>query len=731
MPAGVVRQLFTAWGFKIQDGKLVRMNKLVGQAKGELNRATSAASSFGNSVRNAAAAFLGFSAAKAGLGAILDANVTLQSLKASLFSIEGGADAADRAFEKISAFATKTPFELTEVAQSFIKLKNLGLDPSEKALNSYGNTASAMGKSLDQLIEAVADAATGEFERLKEFGIKTKKEGENVTFTFRGIKTTVQNEAGAIQGFLQGLGDQEFGGAMALQMDTLGGRISNLKDAFFRFLTAIGEAGANDVFDRIAQSMIGAAGQSDGLAKTIGQAMVAAAELALVAWEKLIAAFQFAREHSDELKIAIGALLAALVVQQVVSFAASIGTVLVSAMTKAGAAAAAAGASLTSFAGALAAVKAAMLAFVGGPAVLGVAAIAVAVIAGTLALIDLFRALNSGQGIIGGFINKFAESGGILGALADSIKGIIEEFRPAFDSFKKGVVSIFDTVKSVVSGVIGSIVGIAKAVLPPIIRVIGFVAKIVAKVIGLFFSGFGEVFNVAAKVFKGIGLIVRAAFGLIRGVFEGAVDFISTALEFWVPIFKLTWDSIDKNFVTPMRNAFAAVAGFLGKVFDPVATQIKKAFDSATETIKDVIRALPTFLRESLPDELQAFAGLKVQSDVSGKRFGSATQNIKAQTAENDRRRAIEKEAKDQGIAQLEALGLVKDGKVTVSQAALTRQLGAGRTSEIVAQLGEVNITFANTPNISADEIASSVRQGVNQGAIDLGEAARDAGATR
>ena len=36
-----------------------------------------------------------------------------------------------------------------------------------------------MGKDLSQMIEAVADATTGEFERLKEFGIKAGKEGDD------------------------------------------------------------------------------------------------------------------------------------------------------------------------------------------------------------------------------------------------------------------------------------------------------------------------------------------------------------------------------------------------------------------------------------------------------------------------------------------------------------------------------------------------------------------------
>ena len=60
-----------------------------------------------------------------------------------------------------------------------------------------------MAKTLNQMIEAVADAATGEFERLKEFGIKAKSEGDKVSFIFRGVTTTVKKESNAIQNYYQ------------------------------------------------------------------------------------------------------------------------------------------------------------------------------------------------------------------------------------------------------------------------------------------------------------------------------------------------------------------------------------------------------------------------------------------------------------------------------------------------------------------------------------------------
>jgi len=145
-------------------------------------------------------------------------------------TFKGNEKAAKAAFAQIIEFASKTPFQVEQVADAFIKLKNYGLDPSERALTAYGDTAAAMGKSLNQMIEAVADASTGEMERLKEFGIKASKQGDQVSFTFRGVTKTVANESSAIQGYLMSLGETEFAGGMDAQSKTFSGKLSTLKD---------------------------------------------------------------------------------------------------------------------------------------------------------------------------------------------------------------------------------------------------------------------------------------------------------------------------------------------------------------------------------------------------------------------------------------------------------------------------------------------------------------------
>ena len=188
--------------------------------------------------RNAGAAGLAGAAILAGP---LKAAADMERLNVSLrTSFQGNEKAAAKAFKEIQTFAAKTPYEMEEVLTGFVKLKNMGLDPGRDALTAYGNTASAMGKSLNDMVEAVADAATGEFERLKEFGIKAKSEGDNVTFTFQGVKTTVGKNSKEIEQYLKYIGNVKFKGGIEAQSKTLYGQLSTLKDNAVQAAAKIG-----------------------------------------------------------------------------------------------------------------------------------------------------------------------------------------------------------------------------------------------------------------------------------------------------------------------------------------------------------------------------------------------------------------------------------------------------------------------------------------------------------
>ena len=184
-------------------------------------------------------------AAFASMSKIVDVGREFDILNSQLITATGSAKNAAVAFGAIQKFAAETPYDLAQATNAFTQLVNLGLNPSQAALTSYGNTASAMGKDLSQMVEAVADATVGEFERLKEFGIKSSVQGDQVSFTFRGVTETVKKEAGAIEGYLTSLGENEFAGAMAVRADTLDGSISNLGDTWDTLFLTISNAGVS------------------------------------------------------------------------------------------------------------------------------------------------------------------------------------------------------------------------------------------------------------------------------------------------------------------------------------------------------------------------------------------------------------------------------------------------------------------------------------------------------
>lgn len=215
-----------------------------------------------------------------GIRNIIETNTAVETLRISLESVTGSAANASAAFEEINRFAARTPFTVLQLTEAFRKLRVFGLDASNDALRSYGNTALAFGRSLDQLVEAVTDATTGEFERLKEFGIRASQEGDRVTFTFRGVSTTVRRESGAIERYLQNIGRTQFGGSIERQLDSIAGAMSQLEDAATRLIVDIGEAGLNTAIRDLALELAGATEDATPLATVLGRTLAEGARIA-------------------------------------------------------------------------------------------------------------------------------------------------------------------------------------------------------------------------------------------------------------------------------------------------------------------------------------------------------------------------------------------------------------------------------------------------------------------
>lgn len=178
---------------------------------------------------------------------IYNVNSRFDNLDARLRVATGSAEGAQVAMAGLEEHFAGLPITVEETAGAFIRLKNLGLDPSKAAIESYANTAAAMGTDLTQFIEAVADASVMEFERLKEFGIKAAQQGDQVTFTFQGVKTTVQKDAAQIEQYLQNIGNVNFAGSLEAQADTLGGATKMMVGEVDRMVRAMTGGDLNDL----------------------------------------------------------------------------------------------------------------------------------------------------------------------------------------------------------------------------------------------------------------------------------------------------------------------------------------------------------------------------------------------------------------------------------------------------------------------------------------------------
>ncbi|TDL99620.1 MAG: hypothetical protein C4K58_06930 [Flavobacteriaceae bacterium] len=202
-----------------------------------------------------AAAFTGVAAAAIfSVGSnIVSVTAEMQKFEAVLTNTFQSAEKGKKAIGFITNFAAKTPFQVDELTDSYVKLVNRGFSPTYSEMTKLGDLASSTGKGFGQLTEAILDAGTGEFERLKEFGVTAHKSGDKIKFSFKGVTTTVQDSEASIRNYILSLGDLKgVQGTAAIVANTLGGRLSNLKDSWTQLAAKIGSASSGILYSAIA-----------------------------------------------------------------------------------------------------------------------------------------------------------------------------------------------------------------------------------------------------------------------------------------------------------------------------------------------------------------------------------------------------------------------------------------------------------------------------------------------
>lgn len=204
---------------------------------------------------------LGMIAAGITIKASIDGASSMEQFRNTLETVLKDPNKARKKLAWANRFANKTPFESQEVVEGMTKLQSYGIEgdrilksTNRTYLEMIGDMASGMGKSFDQAIEAVADARTGELERLKEFGIT-----KNMIADFgksQGIE--IFNNKGQIKDMelfnktLFEMMNSRFGGAMEKQAKTFKGGLSTISGAFKSGLATL--AGVNEFGDIVENS---------------------------------------------------------------------------------------------------------------------------------------------------------------------------------------------------------------------------------------------------------------------------------------------------------------------------------------------------------------------------------------------------------------------------------------------------------------------------------------------
>jgi len=181
---------------------------------------------------------------------VLRVTAEFEDLRDSLKSVTGSAEAGKQAFDFISDFATRTQFSVQDLSRSFITLKASGIEPTEKLLRVFTDTAAV---TTDQI--GVLEAMTRVFSRGVQGGLGLEELNQiadrgipvfrilekQLGITRLEISKFGQTTEGArkiLKALEKGLGE-EFAGATEEKLDNLsvsfsnfGIALDNLKDAF-------------------------------------------------------------------------------------------------------------------------------------------------------------------------------------------------------------------------------------------------------------------------------------------------------------------------------------------------------------------------------------------------------------------------------------------------------------------------------------------------------------------
>lgn len=198
---------------------------------------------------------------------ILKTNIEMEKLNILLEGVAGSAEAAKIEFKNLIALDMKTPFDIKGLTETFIMLKNYGLQPTEMVMKSLTDSVSKLGGGTEQLI-GIGRQLGQAWAKDKLQQIDMRPMIENGLPVISLLSTALQKNAAEIIAMSQAgtLGRVEMmklfeqmeknaPDAAARNMDTLYGSLSNVTTAWQQLQNAILESKSESFLKSFFQTM--------------------------------------------------------------------------------------------------------------------------------------------------------------------------------------------------------------------------------------------------------------------------------------------------------------------------------------------------------------------------------------------------------------------------------------------------------------------------------------------
>ena len=174
---------------------------------------------------------------------IAKVGMEFEDLTDSLNTVFGSMEAGEEAMGRVLAFAQTTPFQIETATKAFISLKSAGIEPSNRMLQVFADTASTSTDQLgvfEALVKTVQRSASGglgleELNMVMDRGIDVlgilNDELGLSKDEIAKFGASAEGAAIIVEALTTGL-ERKFGGAMETKMDNLSTVASNMTISF-------------------------------------------------------------------------------------------------------------------------------------------------------------------------------------------------------------------------------------------------------------------------------------------------------------------------------------------------------------------------------------------------------------------------------------------------------------------------------------------------------------------